>query len=90
MAQKHDPNPITMRCPPNLRIRTIIGALALVGLLGVLPVSLAELSSGEACPHLGVLPACHVVSLAYGTLLLNVLLRRLWNPWLFLLPWLVI
>jgi hypothetical protein len=68
----------------------IVAALALLGLFGVLPVSLAELSAGGACPRLGVLPACHLVSLAYGTVLVTVLHRRLWNPWVFLLAWLPI
>ena len=67
-----------MRKIPSVRLRLVVVALSLFGLFGVLPVSLAELSTGEACPHLGVLPACHLVSLAYGTVLLTVLHRRLW------------
>ena len=49
---------------PSVSLRVIVAVLALFGLIGVLPVSLAELSAGGACPHLGVLPACHLVSLA--------------------------
>lgn len=79
-----------MRKMPSVSLRVIVAALALFGLFGVLPVSLAEVSVGGACPHLGVLPACHLVSLAYGTVLLTVLHRRLWNPWVFLLAWLPI
>lgn len=75
-----------MRAPPNLTIRAVMGLLALIGLVGVLPVSLAELA-GSACPHLGPVPACHLVSLAYGTVLVLVLLRRLWKPWLFVVAW---
>ena len=79
-----------MKNMPSVSLRVIVAALALIGLFGVLPVSLAELSAGDACPHLGILPACHLVSLAYGTVLLTVLHRRLWNPWVFLLAWLPI
>ncbi len=79
-----------MRKMPSVSHRVIVAALALFGLFGVLPVSLAELSASGACPHLGDLPACHLVSLAYGTVLLTVLHRRLWNPWVFLLAWLPI
>ena len=76
-----------MTTTPNTLSRIIIAALALLGLSGVLPVSLAELSSGAACPHLGLVPACHLVLLAYATVLMTVLHRRLWNGWMFLLGW---
>lgn len=79
-----------MKKIPSVSLRAIVAALALLGLLGVLPVSLAEFSTGGACPHLGALPACHLVSLAYGTVLMTVLHNRLWSPWLFLLAWLPI
>ncbi len=75
---------------PGAGLRVIVAGLALFGLVGVLPVSLAEITSGDACPHLGVLPVCHLVSLAYSVILLTVLHRRLWRPWLFLLAWLPI
>ncbi len=75
---------------PSVGLRLIIAALALLGLFGVLPVSLAEFSNGGACPHLGVLPACHLVALAYAVVLLTVLHYRLWNPWVFLFAWLPI
>ena len=75
---------------PSRVLRIIIGALALFGFAGVAPVSLAELSAGGACPHLGPIPACHLVTLAYGTILLSVLHKSLWNRWVFLLAWLPI
>ena len=67
--------------------RVIIAVLASVGLTGVLPVSLAELQAGSACPHLGPIPACHIVSVAYGLILLSVLANRLWKPGLFFWGW---
>lgn len=76
-----------MKETPNLIARLFIGALSLMALFGVVPVSLAELSAGNACPHLGPIPACHIVSLAYATMLIVVLHARLWNPWVFLIAW---
>lgn len=72
---------------PRLAARVITGLFALAGLAGVLPISLAELSSGGACPHFGPIPACHLVSLAYATTLAVVLHPRLWNWQIFLLAW---
>jgi hypothetical protein len=54
-----------------------------VGIAGVAPVSLAELFNRDPCPHLGPVPACHIVLLGYGTVILTALHRRLWNPWVF-------
>jgi hypothetical protein len=79
-----------MTTTPSLSLRVIVALLAAIGLAGVLPVSLAELSSGVACPHLGPIPACHVVSIAYSAVLLSVLHPRLWRPSLFLSGWLPI
>lgn len=76
-----------MKAVPSIVLRTAIGLIAAIGLAGVLPVSLVELSSRGACPHLGVIPACHLVSIAYGAVLLTVLHDRLWNRWVFLLAW---
>ena len=79
-----------MTTTPSLSLRVIVALLAAIGLAGVLPVSLAELSSGAACPHLGPIPACHVVAIAYSAVLLSVLHPRLWHPSLFLSGWLPI
>ena len=79
-----------MKKLPSVSLRVIVATLALFGLFGVLPVSLTELSAGGACPHLGVLPACHLVSAAYVVIFLTVLHYRLWNPVVFLSAWLAI
>lgn len=77
-----------MKSVPSLPLRAIIGVLAVTGLAGVLPVSWAELSTHTACPHLGPVPACHVVSVAYAVVLATSLHSRLWNTWVFLGAWL--
>lgn len=75
---------------PSLTLRVLIGVVASIGLVGVIPVSFAELSTGGACPHLGVIPACHVVSIAYGSIFLTILHHRFWKPRVFLVSWLII
>lgn len=68
--------------------RLAVMTLALIGLIGVAPVSIAELGSGGACPQLGPLPACHLVALAYAAILISVLHPQHWVPVLFLAGWL--
>ena len=76
-----------MSTAPGLGLRVVIGLLALTGLAGVLPVSLAELNTGSACPHLGPVPACYLVSVAYAAMLITVLDRCFWNVWYFWAGW---
>ncbi len=77
-----------MSTVPHPAIRLIVALLAGLGLSGVLPVSWAELMNGGACPHLGPLPACHLVSAAYACVLLTVLHPKLWKPLVFFAGWL--
>ncbi len=67
--------------------RTVIALLATFGLLGVVPVSLAELRTGNGCPSLGPIPACHIVTISYGLILAAALSSRLWSLGLFYLGW---
>lgn len=76
-----------MSTAPGLGLRGIIGLLALTGLAGVLPLSLAEWTTGSACPHLGPVPACYLVSVAYAAMLITVLDRRFWRVWYFWAGW---
>lgn len=34
-------------------------------LSGIIPISLEQFRTGEACPNIGIIPACYVVSVAY-------------------------
>ncbi len=70
-----------------LGMKVALVVLAGTGLLGVAPVTFAELSTGNACPGLGPVPACHVVTIAYGAMLASVLFGRGWLPYLFFLGW---
>lgn len=67
--------------------RLTIAVLAGVGLAGVLPVSLAQLQTGSACPYLGPIPACHIVAVAYGLILLSVVDYRFWKHGVFFWGW---
>lgn len=79
-----------MREPPHIYVRIAVGLIALIGLFGVLPVSYAELRSAQSCPHLGPVPACHLVSIAYLAVGLSVISRVTWRPSIFIAAWSVI
>lgn len=49
-----------------LRI-ALVGACAYV-LSGIIPISLTHFGTGAGCPMIGPLPACYVVTLAYGAM----------------------
>lgn len=79
-----------MRQTPHICVRIVIGLVCLVGLIGVLPVSYAELRGALSCPHLGPVPACHLVSIAYLAVGMTVISRLTWRPAVFITGWLVI
>ncbi len=68
-------------------VKVLMAILAVIGLAGVLPVSLAEIRSTATCPHLGPLPACHLVALAYGLMLFAALSQQFWSRGLFFVGW---
>ena len=69
-------------------LRVCVAVLAFIGLAGVVPVSLAQATGSQMCPHLGRLPACHLVAIAYAVMFVSVLRVNLWHPALFLVAWL--
>lgn len=79
-----------MNNTPSLILRTLIAGLAIIGLVGVFPVSYAEILAGGSCPHLGPIPACHIVSVAYSIVFVSTAHPRLWNSKAFILSWLII
>ena len=46
-----------------LRASVLLACLAVLS--GIVPISLAHFQTGDACPSIGPIPACYVVSLAY-------------------------
>lgn len=51
-----------------LRLGLVGGCL--VVLSGIVPISLTHFHTGDACPNLGPVPACYVVSVAYAAMAL--------------------
>lgn len=64
-----------------------MAGFALIGLVGVIPVSYSQAVGSSMCPHLGPLPICHVVTLAYLTMFISVLNIKFWRPPVFLMAW---
>lgn len=66
---------------PTAPVRLTVALLALLGLAGVLPVSVSEFDGSADCPRILSVPACYVVLAAYSLLLASVAFPRLWNSW---------
>jgi hypothetical protein len=64
-----------------LRAGVLLTCLAVLN--GIVPISLEHFQTGEACPDLGPIPACHVVSLAYLAMALAVSVGWRKLKWLF-------
>ena len=62
----------------------LIGACLYV-LSGIIPISIEQFRTGDACPSIGPIPACYIVSVAYSAMLVASAIW--WRPtlWLFLL-----
>lgn len=74
-----------------LASRLILIVLAGFGTFAGAQLSLEHMQTGEVCPELGGLPACYLVFVMYGMILLSaVLIRNKVSGWLFLIGWLVV
>ena len=51
-------------------------ALALIGLIGVIPVSYKTFTAVKMCPMIGVIPACYIVTVGYFLVFLSCLLKK--------------
>lgn len=64
-------------------LRLSLVAVSLYVLSGITPISLAHWHAGNACPHLGPVPACYLVMVCYAAMGIAALF---WNKsfnWLF-------
>lgn len=64
-------------------LRLCLAGFSLYVLSGIVPISLAHWQTGNACPDLGPIPACYVVSVCYAAM---GIVAILWNrplSWLF-------
>ncbi len=68
--------------------RWLLLALALFGVLGVAPISYEQFVGQFACPHVGPIPACHVVLAGYSLVLIAALVAGKNAPWFFWIGWL--
>ena len=66
---------------PTAPVRMTVAVLALLGLAGVLPVSVSEFEGSAFCPRLAGVPACYVVLASYFVLLASAAVARLWRAW---------
>jgi len=53
----------------------VLYVLLAIGFFGALKVSY-ENFTGSPCPHLGVIPICYVVAIAYGLMLVSVIIKH--------------
>lgn len=53
----------------------VLWALLAFGFLGGLKISYENLT-GNACPHIGFVPICYIVTIAYGLMIASVLIRH--------------
>lgn len=65
--------------------RWAVAALALYGVMAAFSISQLHMSGVQACPSLGSMPACYVVLLGYGAMLLSAVRPM---PWVFFAGWL--
>jgi hypothetical protein len=66
-------------------LRTGVFLACLAVLNGIIPISITHFHTGDACPKLGPIPACYVVSLAYLAMALGVSIGWRNLKWLFVL-----
>ena len=45
--------------------RVVVAGFCVIGLFGIVPITIQHATGIESCPMLGIVPACYVVTLAY-------------------------
>lgn len=71
-----------------LLIRLTIIILGSLGFLGVGNISLLHWSGETSCPTIGIVPACYIILVGYGLILLSVFLKLKTSAIIFLIGWL--
>ena len=49
----------------NMIARVVVAGFCVIGLFGIVPITIQHAKGIETCPVLGIVPACYVVTLAY-------------------------
>ncbi|MEP3347972.1 MAG: hypothetical protein ABJN34_03085 [Litoreibacter sp.] len=52
-------------------------------LTGIVPISVAQFRTGDACPSIGFIPACYLVTICYAAIGVAAAMWRKPNDWLF-------
>ena len=64
-------------------LRLIVVAVSLYVLSGIFPISFTHWRAGNACPHLGLVPACYLVMVCYAAMGIAALFWNKQLSWLF-------
>ena len=67
----------------NLLLRAGVALACLAVLSGIVPISLTHFHTGDACPTLGPIPACYLVSISYAAMAVAALVWWRTLSWLF-------
>ncbi|MEP3296798.1 MAG: hypothetical protein ABJO27_10025 [Pseudoruegeria sp.] len=68
----------------SLILRLGLVAVSVIVLTGIVPISVAQMQSGDVCPIIGGIPACYIVTLCYAAIGLSAALWRKPNDRIFL------
>lgn len=66
----------------------MLAACALAGVFGVVPIVQRQITGAAACPTLGPVPACYLVLLGYGLIVISVFLAARYRLITFAAGWL--
>ena len=68
--------------------RVLLATCALAGVFGVVPIVQRQIIGAAACPTLGPVPACYLVLLGYGLIVVSVFLAARYRLGIFAAGWL--
>jgi hypothetical protein len=67
--------------------RLVVAVLAIVGLIGVLPIAYQQIIAVNDCPALGPIPACYIVLAGYVLIGASILIGARWRSLIFSIGW---
>ena len=71
----------------NMIARVVVAGFCVIGLFGIVPITIQHAMGIESCPMLGIVPACYVVTLAYTLTGVSMLVGVRLRSALFLAGW---
>ncbi len=70
--------------------RVVVAGFCVIGLFGIVPITIQHAAGIASCPMLGIVPACYVVTLAYSLTGASMLVVAKLRSALFLAGWIPI